>query len=165
VKLRVKRMKLSSMRSCVLRLIISIKKPEDDDEEAKRRMNDEMRGLICGTSRDNPFDIDDTASEEEILPPKITSHSEITPTTNVIPSVFNVTCKVCTTLHSSPIPMCCESCNNVLEPEKFERKTWICKASGCQGIGIGYANPVDVARCGLCGAKAGHYLSILTNTK
>ena len=155
-KLRVKRMKLSSMRSGMLRLNISIKKPEDDDEEAKRRMNDEMRGLICGTSRDNPFDIDETESEEdEILPQKPTSHSEITLTTNGIPFVSKVTCKVCTTLHSSPIPMCCESCNNVLEPEKFKGKTWICKASGCQGIGIGYVNPVDVARCGLCSTKAG----------
>ena len=139
-------------------------KPEDDDEEAKRRMNDEMRGLMCGTSLNNPYNIDDTASEEDspsnpeiplLSRPEIaSSNSEITSQPPPLPSVSTVTCKVCTTHHAPPTPMCCESCNNVLEPEKFEGKTWICNASDCHGIGVGYVNPADVGRCGICYAKA-----------
>jgi hypothetical protein len=135
-------------------------KPEDDDEEAKRRMNDEMKGLMCGTSMDEPLFLDDTASEEsdEDLTKSRVLNSSGSHNTLANPepstSTSDITCKVCTTLHSPPIPVCCESCNNVLQPDKFPKnKTWICRVSGCHGSDVGYVNFEDAGRCGLCGAK------------
>ena len=130
-------------------------KPEEDDEEAKRRMNDEMRGLMCGTSLDNPYDLDgdDTVSEKDSFTVFQIPSSSSGKKEPIGPSVSIVTCKICTTQHPSPVPMCCKSCNSVLEPERFEGRTWICQSSECQGIGVQYVNPVDAGRCGLCGAR------------
>lgn len=131
-------------------------KPEDDDEEAKRQMDDEMRGLMCGTNLNTPYDGDDTASEEDCTSPEIPQNSNVhlNSTSGGSCSSSGITCKVCTTHHSPPIPMCCESCNNVLEPEKCDHtQKWICKDTGCHGLGIEYVNSLDVGRCGLCGSK------------
>jgi len=119
-------------------------------------MNDEMRGLMCGISPDNPYNVDDTAFEEEDSNSRPLNRS-CPETANPYPSISSpscrVTCKVCTSHHSPPIPMCCESCNNVLQHEQYKGKTWTCRAAGCHGIGIGYVNSLDVGLCGLCGAK------------
>jgi hypothetical protein len=113
-----------------------------------------MRGLMCGTSLDSPYDLSDTASEEDSTEHLTRASSDSKSTARIAPSISSVVCKVCTTQHSPPIPMCCESCNNVLEPESFESEnTWICRSSECHGKEIGYVNSVDVGRCGLCGAK------------
>src|SRR5436190_13141500 len=118
-------------------------------------MNDEMRELMCGTSQDNPYDLDgdDTVSEEDTstipqIPPSFSGKKEL-----IGPSVSVLTCKICTTQHSPPVPMCCQTCNSVLEPERFEGRTWICQSSECQRIGIEYINPADAGRCGLCGDR------------
>jgi hypothetical protein len=120
-------------------------------------MNEEMRGLMCGTSPGNPYDVDDTGSEEEdsnSRQPNLSHPDSTNPRPRLSsPSSSRVTCNVCTTHHSPPIPMCCDSCNNVLQREQYQGKTWTCTAAGCHGIDIGYVNSLDVGRCGLCGAK------------
>ena len=119
-------------------------------------MNDEMRRLMCGTSAENPYDVDDTASEDDSnnRPQNRSSPETSNPHPRILsPSSSGVTCNICTTHHSPPIPMCCESCNNVLQHERYKGKTWTCRAAGCHGIDSGYVNPLDVGRCGLCGAK------------
>ena len=120
-------------------------------------MTNEMKGLMCGISPDNPYDDEDIVSEEEDSNSRPSNRS-CPEKPNPYPSISStsssgITCKVCTTLHSPPIPMCCESCNNVLQHEKYEGKTWTCRATGCHGIRIGYVNYLDVGLCGLCGAK------------
>jgi DNA-dependent metalloprotease WSS1 len=136
-------------------------KPEDDDDDARGRMDDEMRGLVCGTSMDNAFEIDDdTASEEDEpdTPDKPTiqpSRRETAPVLETSPSLSfsRVSCKVCTTSHSPPVPVCCETCSNVLEPEKLsDERKWICRASGCQAAELGYINYGDSGTCGICGS-------------
>jgi len=118
-------------------------------------MKDEMRGLLCGTSMDTPYEIDDTASEESDL--EITSRER--PPEKILESEKTiisgaVECRVCTTLHTPPIPVCCESCGNVLQPEKLlKEKVWKCTNRNCSGTDLGYLNFADVGRCGLCGAK------------
>jgi len=118
-----------------------------------------MRGLMCGTSLDNPYDLDDTDSEEssspapQAKPPLMESyHTQ----TTVDPSPSGGTCTICMTLHSTPIPTCCEYCNNVLEPDKLDdRHKWFCQQEGCFGKEAGYVNFVDAGRCGVCAAKRG----------
>lgn len=138
-------------------------KPEDDDEEAKRRMSDEMKGLMCGTNLDNLYNLDETASEEDsdvyISPsnPHAVRPQLKLSTPPRSPSLGRVTCKVCTTMHPALIPICCESCGNVLNPESIDKeKIWICLAPGCNGMAVGYVNFIDAGRCGLCGAKQAH---------
>lgn len=135
-------------------------RPEDDDEEAKRRMIDEMRGLICATDESALIDPDDTASEEDFdISDKRLSEPSSTERTSDVSSTdrqSNVTCKVCTTCHSPPVPICCESCGNVLQPVKLSAdKSWICSAPGCQGKSLGYVNSADAGICGICGARRG----------
>ena len=172
---KVRKMKLSSKGYFPPRSKTSIK-PEDDDEEAKRRMDDEMRGLMCGTSPDNPYDLDDTASEEESSfrptqrrPPieSLGKHYSSSPTLKRTPSIeytltqaknnplpSGATCNVCTTFHPTPIPTCCESCNNVLQPDNLDdRHKWTCEQEGCFGRETGYVNIIDTGRCGLCGVR------------
>ena len=143
-------------------------KPEDDDDEGRRRMNDEMRGLMCGTAIDLTYDDDDETpsvgfSGESTRPEDLTkdspgiglrlSHSA-TDIMNPVTSQSDITCNVCTTRHMAPIPVCCESCCNVLEPAKLTtEQVWTCDADQCQGAELGYANIADAGRCGICGAK------------
>ena len=116
---------------------------------------------MCGTSSDNPYDLDDTASEEESSsssPPakRPASIGSSRTQTTVDTSPQGVTCKICTTVHAAPVPTCCEACNNVLEPDKLDDgHKWICGDEGCVGRDTGYVNFVDTGRCGLCGAKRG----------
>jgi hypothetical protein len=146
-------------------------KPEAEDEEAMRHMVEEMKGLRCGTNTDNAYELDDTASEESDAEgePKRSvatdtivkeSASTIAPEScsgETGPSPTGLTCNVCTTMHTLPLPICCETCNNVLQPEKLPKeKTWKCMAPGCDGIALGYANFQDAGRCGLCGSKRLH---------
>ena len=121
-----------------------------------------MRGLMCGTSTYNPYNLDDITSEEESsAPPQPKRPASIGSSrsqTIVDPSPSSVVCKVCTTFHHTPIPTCCESCNNVLEPDKLDdRHKWVCQQEGCFGKETGYVNFVDAGRCGLCGAKWGSW--------
>jgi len=132
-------------------LIISIK-PEDDDDEAKRRMNEEMRGLICGTSFDDPV----TIPHENA--PRIPTKSEVPSIRHFASSVAressSVSCKVCTTEHLPPVPLCCDTCANVLDPENLvPGKTWVCQNPHCHGRELGYVNSLDAGRCGLCQAR------------
>jgi hypothetical protein len=89
-------------------------KPEEDDEEAKRRIHDEIRGLLCCSNQPDSIDLSDTASEESIDLSQEPSRSS--PDAAAAPAT--ITCKVCTTAHSPPGPVCCGSCANVLEPDK-----------------------------------------------
>ena len=118
-------------------------------------MQDEMRGLLCGTSVDTPYEIDETASEESDL--EITSREkpmEKRSDSEKIVMPGAVECRICTTLHTPPIPVCCDSCGNVLQPEKLPKeKVWKCTNTTCSGTDLGYLNFSDVGRCGLCGAK------------
>jgi hypothetical protein len=154
-------------------------KPEDEDEEAMRHMVDEMKGLRCGTNTDNAYVLDDTASKEsgaeemptalhtdrpvptETKPEPSTSHNTaetISEDQNSLPA--EVICNVCTTIHSPPLPICCETCNNVLQPEKISNdKTWKCTSPGCDGISLGYVNFQDAGRCGICGSKRSDVVS------
>jgi hypothetical protein len=134
-------------------------KPDDDDDVARGRMDDEMRGLVCGTSMDNAFEIDDDTASEEDEPDtrdKTTiapSRSETVPVVETSRSPSGVSCKVCTTSHSPLVPVCCEACSNVLEPEKLsDERKWICTASGCQAAELGYVNYGDSGTCGICGS-------------
>lgn len=133
-------------------------KPEDDDDVARGRMDDEMRGLVCGTSMDNAVEIDDTASEEDEeevnTRNKLPTESPAIPSSNTKTVLSTaVSCRVCTTEHLPPVPVCCESCSNVLEPEKLSNdRKWICKARGCQGAELGYVNYEDAGTCGICGS-------------
>jgi hypothetical protein len=157
--LRVKKMKRLLSMFLLDGVDFSIK-PEDDDDVARGRMDDEMRGLVCGTSMDNAVDIDDTASEEEEEEEEVNTQNTLSTdspatTSSNTKTVLStgVSCRVCTTEHPPPVPVCCESCSNVLEPEKLsgERK-WICKAPGCQGAELGYVNYEDAGTCGICGS-------------
>src|SRR5579859_3481649 len=123
-------------------------------------MNEEMRGLMCDNGTIDLTDDDETASEES--PPNTTTPSPRTShlsprsalTDSILPSSSGVTCRVCTTLHPPPVPVCCESCNNVLEPQTLPPgQTWDCTASNCPGREVGYVNYTDVGRCGICSAK------------
>jgi hypothetical protein len=147
-----------------------------------RHMVEEMKGLRCGTNTDTAYVIDDTASEESDVEDKpataVTdasirtdaasessishgtthiSHGTIQPVSREEkpePSSTDVTCSVCTTIHTPPLPICCETCNNVLQPNKLSNdKIWRCTAPGCQGANLGYSNFQDAGRCGICGSK------------
>lgn len=148
-------------------------KPEDEDEEAMRHMVEEMKGLRCGTNTDNAYGLDDTASEESDAgkDSKVDQSERPIPTeTRAKELTFRdvqergsgekesspsaVTCNVCTTIPLPPLPICCETCNNVLQPEKLSKdKVWKCTAPGCDGLSLGYVNFQDAGRCGLCGSK------------
>ena len=132
-------------------------KPEDDDEEAKRQMNEEMKTLLCGTT-DEPINLSYTTFEESDntisnQPPK----SPIASRTGSDGSSFvndGITCRICTTHHPSPLPVCCESCGNVLEPEKLAvDQKWVCRARGCVGMEVEFFNYIDAGSCALCGTK------------
>ena len=152
-------------------------KPEDEDEEAMRHMVEEMKGLRCGTNTDTAYVVADTASEEsevEDNPPetrvdpflstKTTSEpSTIQGTSGTVPkeaeaptqvTSAQVTCKVCTTIHTPRLPICCETCNNVLQPDKLSQdKVWKCTSVDCDGANLGYVNFQDAGRCGICGHR------------
>ena len=157
--MRRRRRKLQSSILISSTQVNSSVKPEDDDEEAKRRMNDEMRGLMCATNEKELIDIDDTASEEsfdvsqEKSPvDKATAQSSSDATSTA--RSLEVVCKICTTCHSPPIPICCESCGNVLQPSILSSdKVWTCKAPGCHAKDLGYVNSTDAGICGICGAR------------
>ena len=120
-------------------------------------MADELKGLLCGTSLEDPYLLGDTESEEsdvDLASKRETNSSNLKSENITTTSTSSATCKVCTTLHALPNPVCCESCSNVLEPEKFpETKIWSCKAQGCAASDIGYVNFEDAGLCGLCGSK------------
>jgi hypothetical protein len=120
-----------------------------------------MRGLMCGTSIDLTYDDDETASEEShpaedsVKRTRVESspvNENLNPTVSDDPS--GVTCKVCTTRHLPPVPVCCETCSNVLQAEKLTKvQIWNCNAHECHGTEVGYVNYIDTGRCGMCGAK------------
>jgi hypothetical protein len=124
-------------------------------------MGDEMRGLMCGTSIDLTYDDDETASEESTTLEDSVKRTrvELSPVSeNLNPTVSDhssgVTCNVCTTRHLPPLPVCCETCLNVLEPEKLTKEQiWNCTDNECHGAEVGYINYIDAGRCGVCGAK------------
>jgi hypothetical protein len=137
-----------------------------------RHMVEEMRGLRCGTNTDNAYLLDDTASEEsdaeekpatlptdphvpaETIPKPMPSHGAPEIGSIEKESPAGVTCKLCTTIHTPPLPICCETCNNVLQPEKLPKdKIWKCTSPGCDGSNLGYVNFQDAGRCGICGSK------------
>jgi hypothetical protein len=107
---------------------------------------------------DNAVEIDDTASEEDEeevnTRNKLPTESPATTSSNTKTVLSTgVSCRVCTTEHPPPVPVCCESCSNVLEPEKLSNdRKWICKAPGCQGAELGYVNYEDAGTCGICGS-------------
>jgi hypothetical protein len=129
-------------------------------------MNDEMRGLMCGTSIDLTYDDDETTSEEESTTHDIPSEKEtvISPSQPAVcdnlisfSDSSGITCKLCTTLHVPPIPVCCESCCNVLQPDNLSKEqVWSCMANACHGTEMGYLNYIDSGICGICGVKRGN---------
>src|SRR5437868_6390791 len=146
-----------------------------------RHMVEEMKGLRCGTNTDTAYVVDDTASEEsevEENPPETRADLFISTETTSEPSMSHgttgtvpkeneaptqvtseqatgkVTCTVCTTIHTPPIPICCETCNNVLQPNNLSQdKVWKCSSPGCDGANLGYVNFQDAGRCGICGHR------------
>jgi hypothetical protein len=156
---KVKRGRTSPLSMVPYRGLNSSVRPEEDDDEAKRLMGDEMRGLLCGTNRTEIIDLDDTASEESFDLSRDSAPTALPITTPVAaPAPFSpsseITCNVCTTAHPAPAPICCESCANVLEPTNLPKdKIWTCPAQGCLASELGYTNSVDAGICGICGHR------------
>lgn len=171
VRLRVKKTRRSPSSNLICGRRSHSVKPEDDDEEAKRRMNNELRDLMCATNEISLIESDETASEEDedfnisdvkrqplepAFPQVWSDRLSDVPSPDAQPKNQHpeVTCRVCTTCHSPPAPICCEACGNVLQPEKLtDDATWLCMAQGCHGNELGYVSSADAGLCGICGTR------------